>query len=101
MNPLESKGDWNIIKAKLKQRWAKLTDNDLRYTAGKSEKLIGRIQKRTDETREAVEKAFKESDATGDGNPSAVAEAGNISSRPVTWAAGGIGNNSTLACMAR
>jgi len=61
MNTLEIKGDWNITKGKLKQKWAKLTDDDLQYAEGKHEELIGRIQKRTGETRAAVEKAIKES----------------------------------------
>ncbi len=61
MTTLEIKGDWNIIKGKLKQKWAKLTDDDLQYVEGKSEELLGRIQKSTGETREAVEKAIKES----------------------------------------
>ena len=61
MTTLELKGDWNITKGKLKQKWARLTDNDLRYVAGQEEELLGRIQKATGETREAVEKAIKES----------------------------------------
>ena len=67
MDKLEIKGDWNITKGKLKQKWgklkqkwAKLTDDDLQYVEGKHEELFGRIQKRTGETREAVEKAIKE-----------------------------------------
>jgi len=56
MNTLQIKGDWNITKGKLKQTWAKLTDDDLQYVNGKSDELIGRIQKRTGETREAIEK---------------------------------------------
>lgn len=64
MNELEIKGDWNIAKGKLKQKWAKLTDNDLQFAAGKQEELYGRIQKVTGETREAVEKAVKEASAT-------------------------------------
>ena len=60
MNTLETKGDWNIIKGKLKQKWAKLTDDDLQYVDGKHDELFGRIQKCTGETREAIEKAFKE-----------------------------------------
>jgi uncharacterized protein YjbJ (UPF0337 family) len=60
MTTLEIKGDWNITKGKLKQKWASLTDSDLQYTEGKQDELLGRIQKRTGETREAVEKAFKE-----------------------------------------
>ena len=61
MTTLEIKGDWNITKGKLKQKWAKLTDDDLQFVEGKQEELLGRIQKRTGETREAIEKAFKES----------------------------------------
>ena len=60
MNTLEIKGDWNITKGKLKQKWAKLTDDDLQYSEGQQEELLGRIQKRTGESREAVEKAVKE-----------------------------------------
>ena len=64
MTTLEIKGDWNITKGKLKEKWGKLTDSDLTYAEGKSDELIGRIQKRTGETREAVEKALKESCST-------------------------------------
>jgi uncharacterized protein YjbJ (UPF0337 family) len=60
MNTLEVKGDWNITKGKLKQKWAKLTDDDLQFATGKQDELLGRIQKRTGETREAVEKAITE-----------------------------------------
>jgi uncharacterized protein YjbJ (UPF0337 family) len=63
MNTLEIKGDWNITKGKLKQKWAKLTDSDLQYVNGMQEELVGRIQKATGETRAAVEKAIKESAA--------------------------------------
>ena len=61
MTTLEIKGDWNITKGKLKQKWAKLTDDDLQYVEGKHDELPGRIQKGTGETREAVEKVIKES----------------------------------------
>ncbi len=60
MTPLEIKGGWNITKGKLKQKWATLTDDDLQYDEGQPDELFGRIQKRTGETREAVEKAYKE-----------------------------------------
>ena len=60
MTKLEIKGDWNITKGKLKQKWAKLTDDDLQYAEGKHDELVGRIQKRTGETREAVSKAIQE-----------------------------------------
>ncbi len=60
MNTLEIKGDWNIIKGKLKQKWAKLTDADVLFSEGKEEELLGRIQKATGETREAIEKVIKD-----------------------------------------
>ena len=60
MTKLEIKGDWNITKGKLKQKWAKLTDDDLQYVAGKGDELLGRLQKRTGESREAIEKAIHE-----------------------------------------
>ena len=60
MNTLEIKGDWNITKGKLKQKWAMLTDSDLTYIEGQNEELLGRIQKRTGETREAIEQALKD-----------------------------------------
>ena len=59
MNTLEIKGDWNIVKGKLKQKWGKLTDADVLFDEGKEEELLGRIQKATGETREAVEKVIK------------------------------------------
>jgi uncharacterized protein YjbJ (UPF0337 family) len=55
MTILEIKGDWNIAKGKLKQKWATLTDDDLKYAKGRSDEVIGHIQKRTGETREMVE----------------------------------------------
>jgi uncharacterized protein YjbJ (UPF0337 family) len=54
VNTLEIKGDWNIAKGKLKQEWAKFTDNYLQYAEGKHDELLGRIQKRTSETRETI-----------------------------------------------
>jgi uncharacterized protein YjbJ (UPF0337 family) len=60
MNKLELKGDWNIVKGKLKQKFGQLTDNDLQYTQGQEDELIGRIQKRTGQTKEAAEQALRD-----------------------------------------
>ena len=66
MNTLHLKGDWNIVKGKLKQRYARLTDDDLQFVEGQEDELVGRIQKRTGDTKEAVEKfvdeCFKDSE---------------------------------------
>lgn len=60
MTTMEISGNWNVIKGKLKQKWAKLTDDDLRFEEGKEDELLGRIQKRTGESRERVERAVDE-----------------------------------------
>ncbi len=65
MNTLQLKGDWNIVKGKLKQKFAQLTDDDLQYIRGKEDELIGRIQKRTGQAKEDVEKAVIECDGCG------------------------------------
>ena len=59
MNKLQVKGDWNIIKGKLKQRYANLTDDDLRYVEGQEEELLGRLQKRTGQRKEQIEEALE------------------------------------------
>ena len=48
------KGNWNIAKGKIKQEWGDLTDDDLDYKEGKEDELVGRIQKRTGESKERV-----------------------------------------------
>jgi uncharacterized protein YjbJ (UPF0337 family) len=47
MSVLEFKANWNIAKGKLKQRFARLTDDELQFAEGKEDELVGRIQKRT------------------------------------------------------
>ena len=54
MNTTILKGQWNIIKGKLKQQYADLTDDDLIYEEGKEEELYGRIQKKLGQSKEEV-----------------------------------------------
>lgn len=63
MNSTTLKGDWNVTKGKLKQKWGQLTDDDLTFAEGKEDELIGRIQKRTGEARDAIEKALRNAEA--------------------------------------
>lgn len=48
------KGNWNIVKGNLKQKWADLTDDDLLYDEGQEDEVLGRIQKKTGETKENI-----------------------------------------------
>lgn len=60
MTATETKGNWNILKGKLKQKWANLTDDDLEFTEGKADEVIGRIQKRTGQSQEEIKRFMKE-----------------------------------------
>lgn len=59
MDKLEIKGNWNQMKGKLKQRYGGLTDNDLKYTEGKEDELVGRIQEATGKSRKEVIRELK------------------------------------------
>ena len=50
------KGNWNLVKGKLKQEYGELTDDDLILVEGQEDELIGRIQKKTGKTKEEVKK---------------------------------------------
>lgn len=54
MTKLNMKGSWNQIKGSLKQKYAQLTDDDLLFEEGKEDEVIGRIQKRTGESKENI-----------------------------------------------
>ena len=58
MNEDRLKGKWNQIKGELKKRWGKLTDDDLTYGEGQIDKMMGRIQERTGEKKEEIQKFF-------------------------------------------
>lgn len=60
MSTLTAKGNWNIAKGKLKQKFAQLTDDDLQFIEGKEDELIGRIQKRTGHARRKIEQTVDE-----------------------------------------
>lgn len=56
MNTTELKGDWEVQKAKLKQKFAKLTDNDLLFIDGKKEEMLGKLQITLGKTKEELHK---------------------------------------------
>lgn len=49
-------GRWNDLKGEVKKRWAHLTDDDLKWGDGNIDQLVGKIQERTGESREVIEK---------------------------------------------
>lgn len=39
-------GNWKQAKGKVREKWGKLTDDDLDYIGGKKDQLLGRLQER-------------------------------------------------------
>ena len=60
MNKQELKGTWNEMKGKLKQKYANLTDDDLKYAEGKEDELYGRLQQKLGKTKEDIKKEIDE-----------------------------------------
>ena len=59
MNSTILKGQWNVIKGRLKQTYGTLTDDDLAFEEGKDEETKGRLQKALGQTKEQVEELLK------------------------------------------
>ncbi len=60
MTTLDLKGNWNEVKGKLKQKYGQLTDDDLTFSEGKEDELMGRIQKRLGKSKEDVRRMIEE-----------------------------------------
>lgn len=60
MNEDKIKGQWKQLAGKLKSKWGKLTDDDLKITEGDSEYLVGKIQEHYGLARDEARKQVKE-----------------------------------------
>lgn len=52
----EVKGKWKQIKGKAKEKWRKLTDDDLNSIDGRRDQLIGKLQKRYGRSKDVTER---------------------------------------------
>jgi uncharacterized protein YjbJ (UPF0337 family) len=59
-NVTELKGDWNVTKGKLKQKFAILTDSDVLLVEGKQDEMLGRLQAKLGKTKEEIHKVISE-----------------------------------------
>ncbi|MBS0001229.1 MAG: CsbD family protein [Cyclobacteriaceae bacterium] len=59
MDDLRFKGNWNIIKGKLKQKYGELTDDDLTYGEGKADEMLGRLQKKTGKSKDELKREIE------------------------------------------
>jgi uncharacterized protein YjbJ (UPF0337 family) len=46
MNWTQVEGQWKQVKAQLKGKWAKLSDDDLQNLSAKKDDIVGKIQER-------------------------------------------------------
>ena len=56
MNWDQLQGNWAKAKGKVRQKWGKLTDDDLTLINGKREELAGRLQERYGIEKERAER---------------------------------------------
>lgn len=60
MNEQTLKGDWMVLKGKIKEQWGKLTDDDLDVLEGKRDQLAGALTKRYGYAKEEAERQIRE-----------------------------------------
>jgi uncharacterized protein YjbJ (UPF0337 family) len=60
MNWDQVEGKWKQLKGQVKERWGKLTDDDLDVIAGKRDQLEGKLQSAYGRTKEQVKKEVDE-----------------------------------------
>jgi len=77
-------GQWNQIRGQLKKKWGQLTDDDLKFTNGNIDQLVGRIQHKTGEARDAIEGFLDEMTSQGS---SAIASAADTAGQYARYAA--------------
>jgi uncharacterized protein YjbJ (UPF0337 family) len=60
MNKLTFKGDWDQVKGRLKQKYGQLTDDDLVYSEGKVDELVGRLEKKLGVAKDRITRLISE-----------------------------------------
>ena len=60
MNWDQIAGDWKQFTGKAKEKWGKLTDNDLTTVAGKRDQLLGILQEKYGYAKDQAEKELDE-----------------------------------------
>ena len=58
MNEDILKGKWNEIKGGVKEKWGKLTDDDLTAVEGNQEKLLGLLQQKYGYAKDKAEQEY-------------------------------------------
>lgn len=64
MNKDEASGNWKQIKGKMKEKWGKLTDDDMQVIEGKRDQLVGKIQERYGYAKDEAEREVADWEGT-------------------------------------
>jgi uncharacterized protein YjbJ (UPF0337 family) len=67
MNEDIVKGNWKQLSGKIKQKWAKLTDDDLLKAEGSKDYLLGKLQEYYGLAKDKVEQGLQELGYQGQG----------------------------------
>ncbi len=59
MNEDIIKGKWKEIKGEVKQKWGKLTDDELIEVEGSEEKMVGLLQKKYGYAKDKAEEEYR------------------------------------------
>ncbi len=59
MNEDILKGKWHELKGGVKEKWGKLTDDDLTIVNGQSEQLLGLLQTKYGYSKDKAEEEYK------------------------------------------
>ncbi|MFN8708580.1 MAG: CsbD family protein [Planctomyces sp.] len=60
MNWDQIQGDWKQMAGRVKEKWGKLTDNDMTVMSGRREQLVGVLQERYGYEKQRAEKEVRD-----------------------------------------
>jgi len=74
VNTQQLQGTWNRLRGEIKEKWSNLSDEDLQLHGGNIDQVVGKIQQKTGESREAIEEFLNQLTSKGSAALSQAAE---------------------------
>jgi uncharacterized protein YjbJ (UPF0337 family) len=92
-------GHWNEIKGKLRAHWGALSDDDFQEFNGRVDQLVGVIQRKTGESRDAIENYLEEiiAESGGEGSLEGARDYARYAAQSVQRAARDAGDRAQAA----
>lgn len=60
MNNDQLEGKWKQVRGEFKQKYGRLTDDDVTFAEGKFDEMIGRLQEKTGKTKSEIRREIDE-----------------------------------------